>query len=284
VHAEDSADETAGQQEWDEDVWEIVRTVGRLVRLCRERAGLTPGELEARTGCEADLVDAVENGRRVPAAEFLADADRVLDAGGVLAALREDVLRARYPRKVRDLARLEAEAVEIGAYNTHHIQGLLQTEDYARALFRMRRPALDEDTIERHVAARMGRQRIFERSPAPILTFVQEEVTLRRPIGGRMVLRAQLDRLLDVGRLRHAEIQVMPTATEDHAGMGGDILLLEGVRGPKVAWLETQQYSRVASDRRTVRTLEAQYGVIRSQALPPRESLAYIEKLRGEIT
>ena len=66
----------------------------------------------------------------------------------------------------------------------------------------------------------MARQAIFERSPAPTLSFVQEEVTLRRPIGGRMVLRRQLERLLELAQLRNVEIQVMPTDREDHAGYG----------------------------------------------------------------
>ncbi|WP_308409657.1 DUF5753 domain-containing protein [Streptomyces sp. A3M-1-3] len=209
-------------------------------------------------------------------------AAQVVGAGGILAALTEDVAQARYPKNVRDLAKLEADAVEMGAYSNHNIQGLLQTEDYTRALFRMRRPLLDEETIERQVAARMDRQEIFNRWPAPILSFVQEEVTLRRPLGGRVVMRAQLERLIDIGRLRNVEIQVMPTDREDHAGMGGQLRLLEPKDGPKLGHVEVQQFSRVVTDRKEVRTLEAQYGIIRAQALTPRESLAFIEKVLGE--
>ena len=141
--------------------------------------------------------------------------------------MKRDVAEARYPKKVRDLARLEAESVELGAYGNHNMHGLLQTEEYARALFRMRRPAYGEDDLDRYVAARLARQEIFSRTPAPTLTFVQEEVTLRRPVGGRAVLRRQLEHLLRTARLRHVEIQVMPTDREDHAGMGGQLQVAE---------------------------------------------------------
>lgn len=272
--------DTAPPREWDDDATsDIVRTVGRQIKLWRERAGLTQAELGAAIGYGEDLVSSVERGRRIPRPEFLAKADEALGAGGILAAFTDDVARARYPKKVRDLARLEAEAVELGAYSNHNIQGLLQTEDYMRALFRMRRPLLDEDTIERHVAARVGRQQIFDRWPAPTLSFVQEEVTLRRPLGGRSLLRGQLQHLLELGALRNVEIQVMPTCLEDHAGMGGQLLLLEPRNGPKVAHVEVQQCSRVITDRAYVQTLEAGYGIIRAQALTPRESLTFIKEL-----
>jgi hypothetical protein len=205
-----------------------------------------------------------------------------LGAGGLLAAFKDDVERARYPKKVRDLAKLEAEAVELGAYASTVVHGLLQTEEYTRSLYRMHRPVLDEDDIERNVAARMARRQIFDRRPAPFLSFVQEEVTLRRLVGDRMVLRAQLERLLELGQLRHVEIQVMPMSCEDHAGLGGSFRLIDPRQGTKVGHVEVQQFSRVVTDRKDVRRLEALYGIIRAQALTPRDSLAFIEKVLGE--
>lgn len=116
-------------------------------------------------------------------------------AGGKISAMKKDVAEARYPKKVKDLAKLEREAVELGAYGNHNVHGLLQTAEYARALYEMRRPAFGADEIERYVAARMARQEIFQRKPLTMLTFVQEEVTIRRPLGGRAVLRRQLEHL-----------------------------------------------------------------------------------------
>ncbi|WSW98562.1 helix-turn-helix transcriptional regulator [Streptomyces sp. NBC_00989] len=261
---------------------EILEMVGRHVRRWRERAELTQAELGRRIGYTEHQVSAVERGRRIPKPVFLDKADEALGASGMLAEFKEDVEKIRYPKKVRDLARLEADAAEMGAYASLHIHGLLQTEDYTRALYEMRRPTLNEATIEQYVAARMARQRVLEREPSPILSFVQEEVTLRRPLGGRMVMRTQLERLLAVGQLRNVEIQVMPTGREDHAGLGGPFRLIDPHHGPKVGHVEVQRFSRVIPERQEVRRLEIQYGIIRAQALTPRESLAFIEKVLGE--
>ncbi|MGP4089691.1 helix-turn-helix domain-containing protein [Streptomyces sp. KR55] len=273
----------AEEQDWDEASSEILEMVGRHVRRWRERARITQAELGSAIGYTEHQVSAVERGRRIPKPAFLIKADEVLGAEGMLAEFKEDVEKVRYPKKVRDLARLEADAADLCAYASTVIHGLLQTEDYSRALYRMHRPMLDEDTIERYVAARMARQEIFDRSPGPFLSFVQEEVTLRRPVGGRMVLRGQLERLLEVGQLRNVEIQVMPTGLEDHSGLGGgSFLLLDPKNGHKVAHSEAALFSRVTAERKDVRVFEARYGIIRAQALTPRESLAFIEKVLGE--
>jgi hypothetical protein len=148
----------------------------------------------------------------------------------------------------------------------------------------MRRPAFTEDEIERYVTARMARKVVFDRVPRPLVTFVQEETTLRRPVGGRMVLRQQLEHLLEIGKLRHVSIQVMPTDREDHAGMAGPFRLLKLHDGKTLGHSEAQLHNRVISDPREVQTLEMRYGMIRAQALSPRESLAFIEKVLGEET
>ncbi|MFE3218833.1 helix-turn-helix domain-containing protein [Streptomyces antimycoticus] len=266
----------------DEESGAVLRTVGRQIKLWREAAGLKQAELGAAIGYGEEQVSAVERARRIPSPEFLDKADQVLGASGKIAAMKKDVAEARYPKKVRDLAKLEADAVELGAYGNHNMHGLLQTPEYARALYDMRRPSYAEDEVEQHVAARMARQEIFERRPATTLTFVQEEVTLRRPLGGKMVLRRQLEHLLELGQLRHVEIQVMPTIREDHAGMGGQLQLLKLNDGTTVGHWEAQLSNRLISDPKEVQILDIRYGIIRSQALTPRESLAFIEKLRGE--
>ncbi|MFF3399798.1 helix-turn-helix domain-containing protein [Streptomyces sp. NPDC002659] len=279
----DGADEPDRDVELeDDDSGAVIAAVGRQVRLWREAAGMRAAELGAAIGYGENQVYKVEAGKRIPKPEFLDKADEVLGAGGKLAAMKKDVAEARYPKKVRDLAKLEADAVEMGAYASVTVHGLLQTEEYARALYRGRRPAFSEDQVERFVAARMARQSVFERQPAPLLTFVQEEVTLRRPTGGRMVLCRLLEHLLEVSALRHVEIQVMPTETEEHSGLDGSHRLLKLSDGTAVGYNEVQLTSRLISDPKEVQILEMRYGLIRSQALTPRLSRAFIEKLLGE--
>ncbi|MCY0943848.1 helix-turn-helix transcriptional regulator [Streptomyces sp. H34-S5] len=260
----------------------VVATVGRQLKMWREAAGLDRTQFGTRMGYGSDLIYKIERGSRIPRPEFLDKADDLLGAAGKIAAMKADVERARYPKKVRDLAKLESDAVELGAYGNHNLHGLLQTEEYARALYEIRRPAFPPDVVERYVAARMARQEMFHRQPSPALTFVLEQVTLERPIGGRAVLRRQLEHLLDLGRLRNVEIQVMPTDCEDHAGMGGDIQVLKLRDGSAVGYIEAQLPSRLITEIKDIQILELRYGIIRSQALSPRESRAAIEKLLGE--
>ncbi|MBB1246572.1 helix-turn-helix transcriptional regulator [Streptomyces durbertensis] len=271
---------------WDpgleDDSAQVMKTVGRQIKLWREAAGMTQAELGAAIGYGEEMVSAVERGRRVPKPEFLDAADKVLGANGKISAMTSDVAEARYPKKVRDLAKLEAEAVELGAYGNSVIDGLLQTEEYSRALFALRRPAYDDDELERLVAARLARQRVLERKPSPTLTVVQEEVTLRRPVGGSGVLRRQLEYLLEVGSSRHVEVQVMPTEREEHSGLGGSLRILKLRDGNTIGQNEVQLTNRLISGPKEVHVLEMRYGMIRAQALTPRESLLFIKRLLGE--
>ncbi|MFI9263144.1 Scr1 family TA system antitoxin-like transcriptional regulator [Streptomyces werraensis] len=266
----------------DEESAAVLRTVGRVIKMCRERAGLTQAALGAQIGYSEEQVSSVERGRRAPMEEFLDAADRVLEADGLISALKGDVERARFPKKVRDLAQLEAQAVELCAYANHVVHGLLQTPEYARVLYGMRRPPYSEEQVDELVVARLARQRVLDEQPAPVFSFVQEEVTLRRPLGGRMVMRKQLEHLLEVGRRRNVEIQVLPTQREDHAGLAGALQLLRLKDGHTVGHVEVQLLNRLISDPREIQILEIRYGIIRAQALTPRESLAFIEKVLGE--
>jgi hypothetical protein len=184
---------------------------------------------------------------------------------------------------VRELAEMEGRAVEMLLYSHHNIHGLLQTPEYARALYEMRQPALSADVIERECAARMARKSVFERDPAPDLSFVQEQVTLERPLGGKMVLRRQLEHLLEVAKLRSVSLQVMPTDREEHAGVPGLIEVLKFTDGTAIGRSEGAFNGRPVSSPRDLRVLELRYGMIRAQALTPRESQTFIEELLGRL-
>ncbi|MBD3006116.1 Scr1 family TA system antitoxin-like transcriptional regulator [Streptomyces sp. 5-10] len=279
----DPTDEDAGDGAVD-----LFRALGRQIKVLRERAGLTQKELGERLGYAEATISSAERGLRIPQPELLEAADDLLGAGGVLKAAKEDVERAkvkarvRHPTWFRDYARLEAEAVEIHEYGNHAIPGLLQTEPHARALHAMRMPLLDEETIEQRVAARLARQDVLTRWPAPIVTCIIEESVLRRPIGGGEVRTGQLEQLLRLGQLRSLQLQVMPMDREEHAGMGGPFILLTPKGRQQVGYLEVQNFSRLITDVEEVRMLAARYSSIRAQALTPRESLTLIEKMLGE--
>ncbi|MFI5554003.1 helix-turn-helix domain-containing protein [Streptomyces sp. NPDC051738] len=268
----------------DEEATAILKSVGRQIKLWREAAGMKQPELRAAIGYSGEMVSSVERGRRAPKPDFLDNSDDVLGAGGKLSAFKEDLEEARYPKKVRDLKDLEDKPIEMGAYTTLRIHGLLQTPEYAQALYENRRPPYTEGEIDRLVSGRMARKIAFERVPRPLLTFVQEEVSLRRPVGGRMVLRRQLEHLLEVGKLPHVDLQVMPTERQDHAGVSGSFRVLKLQDGKTLGYAAGELHNQVISDPREAQILDMRYGMIRAQALSPRESLAFIEKVLGEET
>jgi hypothetical protein len=200
----------------------------------------------------------------------------------VLSASKEEVARAQYPAFFRDAAKLEAEAVVLHVYATQAVPGLLQTEEYARAVFAIWRPQLDEEVVDQRLTARLARQEIFSRRPAPHLSFVIEEAVLLRPLGGEAVWRGQLEHLMLIAEKRNVEIQVMPLSRQEHAGLAGPFTLMEMKDGRRIAYAEVQGDSRVHTERQRVRELERTYGTLRAQAHTPAESRALTEKLLGE--
>lgn len=261
----------------------ILRVFGRQLKRFRLRAGLERAEFGSRTGYSASTIAAFEQGRRVPSPRFIDVADELLDAGGVLQEMKEEVARAQFPAFFRDAARLEAEAVELWVYGTLAVPGLLQTEEYMQAVFEMWRPLLDEATVQHRVAARLARQRVFERQPPPLVSFVIDESVLRRPLGGASVMRGQLEQLLLVGAYRNVEIQIMPLDREDNAGVDGPFVVLHRDGADPVTYLEAQGRSTIVTERTEVRGVVSRYGIIRAQALTPRESMAFIEKSLGDV-
>ncbi|TQJ74851.1 helix-turn-helix transcriptional regulator [Streptomyces sp. SLBN-31] len=289
-----SVDAEAGRlrSEADEPGWEVdpddewgvavIATVGRQLKLRREAVGMRAADFGKAVGYGEDLVYKIEGGKRIPRQEYLDRADEVLGAGGLISATWEDVKKVRYPKKVRELGKLEAQAVEIGVYECNIIAGLLQTPEHARAVIGAAQPPYSPDDVERMVAARLARQSVFDRDPAPSIHFVLEEAPLRRQVGGTMMWRRQLERLLEAGRLNNVTLQVMPTNTDPHPGLDGRIELLKFPDGTAVARADGWFNGRPTNDPKQLRVIELQYGIIRAQALPPRESLTFVEQLLGE--
>ncbi|MCI3272478.1 helix-turn-helix domain-containing protein [Streptomyces sp. 7R015] len=276
-------DEAGWDVEPGDEIEPIVQAVGHLLKVCREGAGMGTADFAELMGYGEDMIRKMERGQRIPRPEFLDRADTVLKAQGHLRAFMEEMRKARYPKKVRELADMEARAVELLMYGNHNIHGLLQTPEYAKALFEMVLPTYSEDEVERGITARMARKAIFDREPAPMLMFIQEQVTLERPYGGKAVQRRQLQHLLEVAQLRNVSLQVMPTDREEHGGVLGLIQLLKFEDGTAIGRSDGAFNGRPVSNPRDLRILEMRYGMIRAQALTPRESLAFIEQLLGRL-
>ncbi|MFB7359214.1 helix-turn-helix domain-containing protein [Streptomyces gardneri] len=261
----------------------MVTAFGQSLKTLRVRAGMEREELGKRLGYSASTIASFEQGRRIPPPRAIDRSDEVLDAGGLLTVWKDQLEKAQYPAFFQGMAQLEKRAIELLAYDTLVVKGLLQTEEYMRALLGNRRPPLDPETIEQRVTARLARQDIFDRRPAPLLSFVMCESVLRRKLGGKDVLRGQLEQLLLIGQRRNVELQVMPLDSEDNAGVDGPFTVITREDGKRFVYAEAQGTSALETDSKQGVLAAARYGIIRSQALTPRESLAFIEKLLGEL-
>jgi transcriptional regulator with XRE-family HTH domain len=274
-----TGDEGGGGRAADKTGQAVVTAFGQSMKTLRVRAGLDRAEFGKLLGYSAATVASYEQGRRIPSPRTIDRADDVLGADGLLRLWKDQVERAQYPVFFQGMAVLERECVELLMYDTLVVNGLLQTEEYMRGLLGMRRPPLDAETVEQRVSARLARQDIYERRPAPLLSFVLDESVLRRPFGGTDVLRGQLEHILLIGQKRNVEIQVSPLRCEESAGVDGPFTVITQKGGKKFAYAEAQGTSALQTDPDQVVLTAARYGIIRSQALSPRESLDFIEGL-----
>ncbi|WP_328535478.1 helix-turn-helix domain-containing protein [Streptomyces sp. NBC_00344] len=257
---------------------------GVLLQHLRKRAGLNQQQLGDAIGYSLEQVASVEQGRRPAKAAFTVSAERVLEAGGVLEALQDEVDRAKLPRFFRNFAQIEAEALSRFSYDPLLIPGLLQTEAYAQALLEAHFPPLDDETIEQRVAARLARQSLLApKSPPVVFVFVVEEDALRRVVGNAAVMREQMESLLTCSQRRNVELQIMPTSRGAHSGLNGPMVLLESMDRARQVYVEAQDVVTVRSAQNEVSEFWLRYGMLRTQALNTEESSRLIERMAGEL-
>ncbi|MFF8832403.1 helix-turn-helix domain-containing protein [Streptomyces sp. NPDC015131] len=260
------------------------KAFGRLLRFYRERAKVSQERLGRETGYSKSQVAMIERGKRRPRGNFAELADELLCAQGALLEVAQEVTASGVPAWFEDYLEEESTAAGIHSYENHLIPGLLQTEAYARAVFACASPPYEDDELEAMVAARLARHRLFHRKPAPLIRFVLEMVALRRPIGGRKVLRENLLHILDIGRLRNVEIQVMPEDRHTHAGLSGPFVLLETAkRQSQLVYVEGLSGRYFLSEQPELGDAFARYGTLRAQALNPEDSATLIEQVATEL-
>jgi transcriptional regulator with XRE-family HTH domain len=256
---------------------------GKLLKLFRERAGLTQQALAEALGYSVEHVASIEQGRRPAKATFTEAVEPIVNAQGALAALQEDVDLAKLPQFFQDVAVIEAEAATRYSYDPLLIPGLLQTEGYARALFEAHCPPLRDEEIDQLLEARLRRQAMLTSQPAIEFSFIIGEAVLRCPVGGVETLRAQLVHLTKLIMLRNVEIQVMPMDYGAHAGIHGAILLVETVEQRRVAYFESHGEGHLITDPRKVSSLAMRHGKLRSQALSGEASARLIQRFAGDL-
>ncbi|MEU9294790.1 helix-turn-helix transcriptional regulator [Streptomyces sp. NPDC048266] len=259
-----------------------LKAFGEVVKAFRRRAGLTQEQFAPMVGYSVPTIASIEQGRRLPSADFVERAERVLDAFEVIRAAAKHL--ARKPGLAswfRQWAKLEAEAVTLYTYENRLVPGLLQTPAYAKTLFDEQIPALGDDEIEAKLAARVERMKLLTDRPHTIYSFIIEEHVLRRQTGGQEVMREQITHILDICARRNIDIQVMPQSRGHHAGLSGPLQLLETPENKWYAYCEGQENGQFIPDPKVVSILQKRYARMRAQALSFEESVSLLREMRG---
>jgi transcriptional regulator with XRE-family HTH domain len=213
------------------------RRLALELRRLREAAKLTCEEVAERLECSASKISRVETGRVSVSPRDVRD---MLEIYGVPETQRDTLVQlARESRQkgwwhaygdsvlpnFGTYLGLESAASEIRIYEVNLIPGLLQTEDYARAVISAGMVDKPRTDIERSVALRMERQHV-SRTNTPKVWAVLDEAALRREVGGPEVMRIQLEYLRELGGTRNVSLQVIPFRGGAHPAMGRPFVIL----------------------------------------------------------
>ncbi len=193
------------------------------------------------------------------------------------------VLRSQYTTYIS----FEAEAAMLRNFEPLMVPGLLQTEEYARAV--VREAALRElrpDEVDARVTVRMARQQVLSRDDPPRLCAIVGEAALRQLVGGPEVMRRQLQRLVEAGEQPKVTIQVLPFSVGAHAGMHGPFMILEFAEhtDDDVVYLENAVGGLYLEEQAEVKRYRLVFEHLRGMALSPDDSAALIAKVAREIT
>jgi transcriptional regulator with XRE-family HTH domain len=251
---------------------------GFELRRYREAAGLTQRQLGDIVNYTGSLVGQIETARKLPTPEFSERVDAALGTGGLLSRLVTLVMRSQLPGWFQQVAELEARAVEICAFQTHMVHGLLQTDAYVRGVL----GALDETDLDDRTAVRLARQRIFEKAEPPVLWLVISEAALYQEISDRETMRGQLARLLSFETNPRINVQVLPFSTGAHAGLQGSFTLFRFASDPTIVYTEGYGTGHPTANPDTVRDCSLRYDHLRAAALSLKDSAELIRRVMEE--
>ncbi|MEV6164281.1 helix-turn-helix transcriptional regulator [Streptomyces sp. NPDC052052] len=251
---------------------------GWELRRQREAHNLKQGQLGDIIFCTGSLIGQIETTKKLPTRDFSERVDAALGTDGMFSRLIGLVLRSQLPTWFQPYAEMESCAAYISTYQAQLVYGLLQTEEYARAVLATGMP----DDLEGLVAARMERQRILERERPPLAWTVLDEAVLHRPIGGHGVMRRQLQRLLDFTGQRWMQIQVLPFSAGEHASLAGSFNLLRFDEDPDIVYTEDVISGHMTASPDTVREAALRYARLQAAALSVEDSAALIARVMEE--
>lgn len=271
------------------------RRLARELRKLRETQQLTLQEVADRLDWSRATVSRLETGQTRPKPGDIAD---LLDLYGVASPERDALITLAREAGQRgwwtayadvftgSYVALEDEASQIRTWDPQLIHGLLQTEDYAREVITAGRLLPDQNQVERRIDARKARQKLLDRQDAPRLHLIFDESVLRRPIGGRDVMRAQLEALAEFAARPRIVLQVLPYHTGAHAGLDGrfTILSFPNPADPDIAYVEGTMGDVYLESAEAIATHGDRFDRVAEVSLPPEESAHLIAEAARSST
>ena len=269
------------------------RRLGAELREHREKAKVTIERVAEQLECSASKISRIETGHTSATVRDVRD---MLEIYGVDGQVRDELLLiAREARQKgwwhpytavlsSAYVGLEQAASSIRAYEQQVVPGLLQTEEYAKAMIRSARPDLKAEELDQKVRVRSGRQSLLTQDDPIDVWVVLDETVVSRPVGGDAIMRAQLESLLDAAELPNVTIQILPFSAGGHAGMDGSFTILEF---PESGDLDVVYAENATGGLFLEKVDELQryrfiFDHIRAAAIRPEESVALIAKLAEE--
>jgi hypothetical protein len=248
---------------------------GRQMRKERQAHGWSIHEFASRTGLNAGHLSRIENGKRPPTEKVATACDVAFpDRKGWFTEYYEELRGwSEVPTAFRDWSELEDKAVTLCAWMPGIPHGLLQTEDYARALI----ASVPETSLEvaaARLASRMERQRrVLMREDPPRAWFVVDELSLYRGVGSAEMMTAQVRRLRDVASMPKVTLQVLPPIA--HNANASELIIADD----KAAYAEHVAGGYVFTDEQTVAALALRFDTLRGECYRVSESTALLERM-----
>lgn len=271
------------------------RRLGQELRRLREVKGMTAEEVADRLLVSQSKISRLENGRRSISQRDVRDLCGVYEVEDrrVVESLMQMAKESRQqgwwhafgdiPYSV--YIGLETDAASLRVYEAQMVPGLLQTRDYAEAVVSGALPEATPSDVETRVQVRMRRQqRLFEPAYPLRLWAVLDESALRRAVGGRETMREQLERLVELSRLPHVTVQVMPFSMGAHPGLNGQYAILEfpEATDSTVVYLEGVTSDLYLEKPNDVQSYSVMYEHLRAQALNPDQTRDFVEGIAEE--
>jgi transcriptional regulator with XRE-family HTH domain len=253
---------------------------GAKVRKHREAGGWTQEQLGEKVYCTGDLISKIELAVRTPSQQIATEFDRLFGTGEYFQELWHLVNKETLPEWFRPYPDLEAEATSIRTFALALIPGLLQTEAYARQVFRIDQSA---EKVDQLLAARMKRQEVLARTEPPLLWVVLDEFVLHRMIGGPEVMREQLAHLIEVEQRTNITVQIVPVGRGAYAGLDGYLTLLGFDEGPDILYLDDQVGGHLIEETARVDACGIQFDRIRASAMSQEESMKLLKTLLEKL-